>query len=221
MWTFGVVVLTPAFDDDARLRKAVEDLAVQEFVSKLGVEALAVPVLLRAARLNECGPGADRRDPLANGFSDELGTVVGADVLRHSAQDEEIRQHVDDVGGLQLPVDPDGEALPGELVDQIEHTELTAVMGSTLDEVVGPHVVRPLWTKPDAGPVVQPEPPALGLLGWHLQAFLTPDALDALHVDHPPGISQQGCDPAPISDCEQSLVGQRDTRNAHTVLPAR
>jgi len=40
-------------------------------------------------------------------------------VTRHAAHDEEVRQHIDDVGGSQLPINPDAQALPGELIDQV------------------------------------------------------------------------------------------------------
>ena len=40
-------------------------------------------------------------------------------MLRHAAQNEEIGQDIDDVGGLEFPVDPDRDAFPGELVDHI------------------------------------------------------------------------------------------------------
>ena len=45
-------------------------------------------------------------------------------MIRHAAQDKEIRQHVDDVSRPKFLVDPDDETLPGELVDEIEHAEL-------------------------------------------------------------------------------------------------
>ena len=47
-----IVVLLPALDDDPRLSKAVEQLPVQQLVAELGVEALAVAVLPRAAGMN-------------------------------------------------------------------------------------------------------------------------------------------------------------------------
>jgi hypothetical protein len=46
-------------------------------------------------------------------------------------------------------------------------------------------MIRPLGSQPDAGPIVQPETPSLGLLSWHLQAFLPPDALDSLVIHAP------------------------------------
>jgi len=113
----------------------------------------------------------------------------------HATQDEQVGQHVDDVRGLQLPVDPDAEALPSELVDHAganaqafvaEHAEPPTVVGASFHEVAGPDMVGTLGPKPDARAVVQPEPAALGLLGRYLQAFLPPKALDlATFASHP------------------------------------
>ena len=47
MWSLGVVVFPPLFNQDLRLPQAVEDLAVQQFISKVGVEAFAVFIFPR------------------------------------------------------------------------------------------------------------------------------------------------------------------------------
>src|SRR6266568_8368804 len=57
--THGVVVLPPHLDDHLGLLQRVEDLAVQTFVPQLSVKRLAVPVLPRAAGLDEQRPRAD------------------------------------------------------------------------------------------------------------------------------------------------------------------
>ncbi len=44
----------------------------------------------------------------------------------------------------------------GELVEDVEHTDLAPVVGAVLDEVVGPDVIAVLGPEPDAGAVVQP-----------------------------------------------------------------
>src|SRR4028118_812715 len=87
-----VVVTPPALDHDLGLAQAVKDLAVEQLVAEPGVEALHVPVLPRAARGDVGGPGTDRRDPFLDRLGRALGAVVGADVARHAAQDEEIRE---------------------------------------------------------------------------------------------------------------------------------
>src|SRR4051812_1319485 len=108
----GVVMPAPALDDDLRLAKSVEDLAVEQFVPQPGIEALDIAILPRAARSDVGGLGSNRRDPLLDGLGDELRAVVGADEARHAAQ--------------------------GELVDDVEHAEPPSVVCPVLDEVVGP-----------------------------------------------------------------------------------
>ena len=109
----------------------------------------------------------------------------------NAAQDEQVRQRVDDVDGFEPAGDTDGQALVGELVDDVEHADLAPIMGAVLDEVVGPDVIAVLGPEPDAGAVVQPETTALRLPGGNLQPLASPDPLDPLVVDEPAGPAQQ------------------------------
>ena len=84
-----------------------------------------------------------RGDPMSDGLGDELRAVVGADVGRNAAQEEQIGQDLEDIGRGELPPDPDRQALPSELVQDID-TEGPAVMGPVMHEVVRPDMVRPL-----------------------------------------------------------------------------
>src|SRR5918993_837567 len=118
----------PALDDNLRLAESVEDLAVEQLVPEPGIEALDIAILPRPAGRDVGGLGPDRRDPLLDGLGDELRAVVGADVARHAAQDEQVREHVDDVDGLERAIDTDRQALVRELVDDAEHAELPSVM---------------------------------------------------------------------------------------------
>ena len=65
-------------------------------------------------------------------------------MVGHAAQDEQVGQGVDDAGRVQLAIDPDRQAFPGELVDDVQHAELAPIVGSALDEVVGPDMVAML-----------------------------------------------------------------------------
>src|SRR5215210_631587 len=186
-----VVVTTPTLDDDLRLTQAVEDLAIEQLVPEAGIEALDVAVLPRAARSDVGGLGSDRGDPLLDGLGDELRAIVGADVARHAAHDEQVREHVDDVDRLQLASDADRQALVRELVDDVEHPDLPSVMGPILDEVVRPDVIAVLGPQPDAGSVRQPEPSSFGLLLRNLQPLASPDPLDTLVVDEPTCATQK------------------------------
>src|SRR5210317_854543 len=74
--SFSVVVFSPFFDQDLCLFQRVEDLAVQKFISKPCIEAFAVSVLPRRARLNVGGLSADRCNPITDGLSNELWAIV-------------------------------------------------------------------------------------------------------------------------------------------------
>ena len=110
-------------------------------------------------------------------------------MARHAAQDKQVRQGVDDVGRVELAIDADRQALPGELND-VEHAELPAIVGPTLDEVIGPDMVGVLRSKPDTRSVIQPETSSLRLL------LPSPDALDALGIHCPALGAQHRGDPA-------------------------
>ena len=116
-------------------------------------------------------------------------------MARGSSQDEQVGEHVDDVDCLEPAADPDGQALPGVFVDHIEHAELSAIVGSALDEVVGPDMVGVLGPQPDAGSVMEPEPPAFGLLLWNLEPLSSPDPFHPLVVHHPTDPMQHRRDP--------------------------
>ena len=126
----------------------------------------------------------------------------------HAAQDEQVRERVDHVDGFQLASDPDRQAFPGELVDYIEHSEAPSVVGAVLNEVVGPDMVGMFRAKPDAGVLVAPEPPALGLLVRNLQPLASPDPLDPLAVHDPAGSMQHRRDAAIA--VAAILSGERD-----------
>ena len=102
-------------------------------------------------------------------------------------------------------------------VDDIEHAVFTSIMGMTLDKIVGPDMVRVLRAKPHAGTVVEPQAALLRLLGGHFQPLTLPDPPDTtLDVHHPPGLGQQGHDPAvPVATI---LAGKGDDIRAQRRL---
>ncbi len=104
----------PCFDHYLRLPQRVEDLAVEELITELAVEAFAVAVLPRAPRFDVGGLRTDGGDPVSKRPGNELGAVVGTDVSRHAAQDEEIRKRVDDIRRLERPGHPDRKSLAVE-----------------------------------------------------------------------------------------------------------
>jgi hypothetical protein len=87
-------------------------------------------VLPGAAWLDEGGLRADSGDPFP--------------------QDEEVRQDVDHVRRLQLPVDADHQAFAGDSSMTFSMRNFLPSWGPALDEVVGPDVVWPLRPEPEA-----------------------------------------------------------------------
>src|SRR5271155_599743 len=195
MRTNPVVVLTPHLDQHLRFRQTVEDLAVQQFIPQLPVEALHVPVLPRAARFDEQCLHAYFRQPIPYYSSRELRAVVAADVLRHAPRRHQPRQPLEHIVTRQLPGHVDRQTLPRVLIHDRQHLQRHAVVRATAHKIVRPHVILPLWTQPHAAAIVQPQPSPFRLFLRHFQAFLSPHPLNTLVVYHPALVSQHRRDP--------------------------
>ena len=133
----------------------------------------------RTLRATNSGPLSDRMCsgvPWATNRSVRQEHVVGPELARHD----------------------DGQAATRELVDHSEHAKASPVLGAVLHEVIRPDVIGPLRSQADAGAVIEPEAPALGLYLWHFQPFPPPDAVDALDDDLPAFVDQQSAD-APVA----------------------
>ena len=156
MWPDGIVVTAPAFDDDLRFTQRVEDLATEQFITQPRIETLDKAVFPRAAGRDVGGLRTDRSDPFLHGYGEELRAVVGTNVGGNAPQDEQVRQHVDDIDRSEPARHPDGQALVGELVDDVEQAKFAPVMGALLEEVIRPDVVRALGPQPDARSVREP-----------------------------------------------------------------
>jgi len=130
---------------------------------------------------------------------------------RAARHDEEIGQHVDDINSLQLSLNPDGDAFSRELVDHIEHADFPSIVSAVLDKIIRPDMVGVFRLKPDTRTVVQPEPTALGLLGWNLQPLTPPYPLDPFDVHDPACLVQHRRDAAiaisAILKCKRRDVG--------------
>jgi transposase len=125
----------PALDDDPRFGEGVEDFSVEQLVAQAGVETLDEAILPRAARRDVGGFRADGGYPLMHSLGDELRAIVGTNVLGNIAQDEQIREHVDDIDGFQPPVDANGDAFMRELIDDVQHPVFSPVMGAILHRI--------------------------------------------------------------------------------------
>ena len=77
---------------------------------------------------------SDRRDPILNGFGDELGPIVGTYIPWHTVQDEENGQDIDHIDRSEPPIDPDRQAFMGVLADDLEHPVFLCLVGEVLDK---------------------------------------------------------------------------------------
>jgi len=66
------------------------------------------------------------------------------------ARNEQLGQGRKHVVALELARDRQRQALPARLVDDRQDPVFAAIVGATLDEVVGPDMPRILGPKPDA-----------------------------------------------------------------------
>ena len=85
MRSHPVVVLPPSFDDDLGFLQRVEDFAIEQFVTKLRVEAFAIAIFPRTAGHDVGGLGTDSGDPFTQRLGDELRAVVGSNVAGDAA----------------------------------------------------------------------------------------------------------------------------------------
>ena len=76
VWSDGVVVSPPLFDDDLSLFEGIEDLPIKQFVPEAGIEGLAVSVLPRRAGFNVGGFSPHRLDPVPDGLGHKLRSIV-------------------------------------------------------------------------------------------------------------------------------------------------
>lgn len=93
----AIVVLAPLLDHDLDFPQRVEDLAVQQLVTQLAIERLAVAILPRAALRDVKRRRAHATEPPAQLLGHHLGPVVAASVLGHPTLDHHVGEDIDHV----------------------------------------------------------------------------------------------------------------------------
>ena len=142
MWADLVVQLAPLLDKHLRLLEGVEDLAVQELVPELAVEALHIAVLPGASRLDEERARSNPGKPVPHHSGGELRAIVGADVLRDDAsEDDDLEQLVDHVLRFELTLHLYRQAFPGVFIQDREYPEGPAIRCPGGHEVIAPDMV--------------------------------------------------------------------------------
>jgi hypothetical protein len=115
-----------------------------------------------------------------------------------SMREHALAQCFDHVITVQPAGHPQGQALPGELVDHGQQPQAAAILGACFYKLVAPHEIALLRSEPDAGSVVEPQAAARLLLGRNFQSFPPPDALHPISPHVPTGLSVLDGDAAPL-----------------------
>lgn len=82
------------FDQDLGFAQGVEQLTIQQFIPEPGIEAFAVSILPGGSWLDVSCLGADGGDPIPHLQSNKFRPIVGPDVFRRTAQNEQIGQRI-------------------------------------------------------------------------------------------------------------------------------
>jgi len=147
-------VSSPPFDQRFGFLHRVEDFQREQFVSELGVEALAIAVLPCASQFDVKCIDAEPLQPSAQRLLDKFGAVVRTNVIRRAVREEEIDEDFENDPRVEPSLHPDRQAFPCELISDAQHAKRFAVMGSVHHEVVTLHMVSVLRPQAHAGAVV-------------------------------------------------------------------
>ena len=83
------------------------------------------------------------------------------------------------------------QAFPGELVNQGHEPEPSTIMGLRLNEVVAPDMIAVPRSQPNAGAVIEPQPPSRLLPFGYLKPLTESDPLDAITANLPASFLKQ------------------------------
>ena len=156
MGSDGIVQPPPLLDEYNCLGQCVEDLAVQELVPQLAVEAFVVAVLPGTAWLDEQRLNANPGQPPPHELGRELWPVVRTQMLGRAVMSEELGQNLEHVMGSDLSGHLDRHTLPRVLVEHGQQLQGSTVVRSCAHEVIGPDVTLVQRPEPDARTIVEP-----------------------------------------------------------------
>ena len=77
-------------------------------------------------------------------------------MFRHTLDHHHIGQRLDHFGARPTPFRTHEQALPGVLIDQVQHPHRPSIMGLGTGEVIAPDMVGVFGAQPYARPVVEP-----------------------------------------------------------------
>ena len=185
-----IVLLPPLLSNYPNLLKDIEDLSIQQLISKPAIEALNVSVLPRASRSDEEPSSTSPCEPASKRVDDELRTVVRTDVNRNPVDLEQNTKRFMNVRRGEAPADLQSETPSSELVDDHEDLHPATVHGLLCHEVIAPDMARIFRSMTNASLFRATQSKLLSLSLRHLQALQAPQALDPLVIDLPSSIAK-------------------------------
>src|SRR5262249_12078461 len=111
-----IVMLPPALDEHLCLFQSVKNLALQELVLKLAIEAFAVAIFPRAARLNVKSLDRQSLEPPAHDLGGKFTAVFRANGLGHASMHKTLRQAIEHIFTIELPAHSNRQRLPSVFV---------------------------------------------------------------------------------------------------------
>ncbi len=139
----------PLFNQDLCFLQAVEDFTIQQLVTEPGIEALAISIFPWRTRFDVRGFCTHSVDPVPDRLSNELRPVVRSDVGWDTPKNEEICQQINHVGGIELSLHSDCQALSGMFIEDVQRPESLSIIGSTMHEVIAPDMIGMLRPQPN------------------------------------------------------------------------
>ena len=123
---------------------------------------------------------------------DKLRAVVASDVFRGSMLIDQLRKDLLHFTGVNLPIHMDTQALPGILIDDIEHSQFAPSLRRVMNKIPRPDMPTMLTLGRKTRRFALS--PALGLFRRHRQSKLSPQPLNVTSPHLPALLLQQSCD---------------------------
>ena len=181
VWSLGVVVDPPCFDDFAGFGQASKQMLVEAFIAQPAVEGLDETILGGLTRCDVVPFDPVLLLPFEHGARGQLGAVIADDHARSPTHLDDPVEFARDTNAGDGVIGDEGQAFPAEVIDHGEDAESAATSERIGHKVDGPALVRALrgrhWS-PCSQRTLAPAAFA------HHQPFLAIEPVELLPVQH-------------------------------------
>jgi hypothetical protein len=156
MWAHLIIFPSPLTYQYLCFIKSCKDFPIKQLIPHLPVKGFDVTILPWATRLNKEHLYSQPIQPFPHCPGGELGTVVRADMLRNTTQNEQCKKLIYHILRPDPAINLRAQILPGEFIDDIQYFKGPAIGRAVYHEVIAPDMVLMLWPQPDTGAVIKP-----------------------------------------------------------------